>query len=205
VTTCGLKAMFTGLIESVGRVERIDRSAAGYRLVVATELAPVLTLGESLAVNGVCLTVVHAGDGVAQADVSPETARVTSLGAVDVGSLVNLERSLRADARIGGHFVQGHVDGTAGIDAIEQAGDVRRIRLTLPEGLEPYVVEKGSVALDGISLTLAAVAGRSIDVQIIPFTWQHTNLRAARVGAVVNVECDILGKYVAKALAARHG
>ncbi len=205
MTTCGLKAMFTGLIESVGRVERIDRSAAGYRLVVATELSPELTLGESLAVNGVCLTVVHAGDDVVQADVSPETARVTSLGAVDVGSFVNLERSLRADARIGGHFVQGHVDGTAGIDAIEQAGDVRRIKLTLPEGFEPYVVEKGSIALDGISLTLAAVAGRSIDVQIIPFTWQHTNLRAARVGAVVNVECDILGKYVAKALAARHG
>jgi riboflavin synthase len=197
--------MFTGLIESVGRIDRIDRSAAGHRLIVATELSPELTLGESLAVNGVCLTVVQAGDGVVQADVSPETARVTSLGPVDVGSLVNLERSLRADARIGGHFVQGHVDGTARIDAIEEASEARRLKLTLSAGFEPYVVERGSIALDGISLTLAAVTGRSIDVQIIPFTWQHTNLRAARVGTVVNVECDILGKYVAKALAARHG
>ena len=197
--------MFTGLIESVGRVSRIDRSAAGHRLVVSTELSRELTLGESLAVNGVCLTVVQAGDGVVQADVSPETTRVTSLGRLGVDSLVNLERSLRADARVGGHFVQGHVDGTATIDSIDEVGETRRLTLTLPAGLEPYIVEKGSIALDGISLTLAAVAGRCIDVQIIPFTWQHTNLQTARAGTVVNVECDILGKYVAKALAARHG
>jgi riboflavin synthase len=197
--------MFTGLIESVGRIDRIDGSAAGHRLGVATDLSPELALGESLAVNGVCLTVVQTGDGVVQADISPETARVTSLGLLNVGSLVNLERSLRADARIGGHFVQGHVDATARIDAIEEVGEARRLRLTLPPGFEPYVIEKGSIALDGISLTVAAVAGRSIEVQIIPFTWQHTNLRAARSGTVVNVECDILGKYVAKALAARHG
>jgi riboflavin synthase len=197
--------MFTGLIESVGRVGRIEPSAAGHRLAVATELSRELTLGESLAVNGVCLTVVQAGDGIIQADVSPETARITSLGRLGVGSLVNLERSLRADARIGGHFVQGHVDGTARIVAIDEAGDARKVSLTLPVGLEGYVVEKGSIALDGISLTVAAVAGRSIDVHIIPFTWQHTNLRAVRAGMVVNVECDILGKYVAKALAARHG
>jgi riboflavin synthase len=101
--------------------------------------------------------------------------------------------------------VQGHVDGTATIDSIDEVGETRRLKLTLPAGLEPYIVEKGSIALDGISLTLAAVAGRCIDVQIIPFTWQHTNLRAARAGTVVNVECDILGKYVAKALVARHG
>jgi riboflavin synthase len=127
------------------------------------------------------------------------------LGSVDIGSLVNLERSLRADTRIGGHFVQGHVDGTGTIESIEQNGEARRISLVLPAGVEAFVVEKGSIALDGISLTVAAVVGSRIDVQIIPFTWQHTNLRAARVGTIVNVECDILGKYVARALAARHG
>jgi riboflavin synthase len=201
----GSRVMFTGLIESVGRLERIDRTATGFRLVLATDLSGELVPGESLAVNGVCLTVVEAGADGVHADVSPETGRVTSLGTLEAGSLVNLERSLRADGRIGGHFVQGHVDGTGRIEAIEREGDARRLRVTIPAGFELYVVEKGSIAVDGISLTVASLSNKHLDVQIIPFTWQHTNLRVARVGTLVNVECDILGKYVAKALGDRRG
>jgi riboflavin synthase len=194
----GSRVMFTGLIESVGRLERIDRTATGFRLVLATDLSGELVPGESLAVNGVCLTVVEAGADGVHADVSPETGRVTSLGTLEAGSLVNLDR-------IGGHFVQGHVDGTGRIEAIEREGDARRLRVTIPAGFELYVVEKGSIAVDGISLTVASLSNKHLDVQIIPFTWQHTNLRVARVGTLVNVECDILGKYVAKALGDRRG
>lgn len=193
--------MFTGLIESVGRVRRVDERDGGLRLVLATDLARELALGESLAVNGVCLTVVESGADEVHADISPETARVTSLGALVPGSLVNLERSLRAGDRIGGHFVQGHVDGTGRIEAMEHTGDSHRLTVSVPAGTEPFVVEKGSIAIDGISLTVASLARNRVDVQIIPFTWDHTNLHAARVGDLVNVECDILGKYVARALA----
>jgi riboflavin synthase len=171
-------------------------------LLVATELAGELMPGDSLAVNGVCLTVVENGEAVS-ADISPETARVTSLGELTAGSVVNLERPLRADARIGGHFVQGHVDGTGVIEAIKAEGDAHRVTVRIPAGVEAYVVEKGSIAIDGISLTVASVAGNLVDVQIIPFTWQHTNLASAAVGTIVNIECDILGKYVAKALGTR--
>jgi riboflavin synthase len=192
--------MFTGLIEAMGEVAEVKPTAAGFRLRLATGLAPELAPGDSLAVNGVCLTVVSADGGGVHADISPETARVSTLGALRRGSVVNLERPLRADARLGGHFVQGHVDATGTIEEIRGAGDSFWLTVKFPPDLASYIVRKGSIAVNGISLTVAGVDDRQFDVQIIPYTWEHTNLRVARSGDAVNLECDILGKYVFRAL-----
>ena len=190
--------MFTGLIESLGEVAEVKPTPAGLRLRLTSALAPELKPGESLAVNGVCLTVVSAdADGI-NADISPETARVTAIGALKRGSLVNLERPLRADARLGGHFVQGHVDATGTLEELRQDGDSYWITVRYPSLLAPYIVRKGSIAVDGISLTVAGVDDRLFDIQIIPFTWEHTNLRTLKAGEHVNIECDILGKYVVR-------
>jgi riboflavin synthase len=194
--------MFTGLIESIGKVADLVPARSGFRLRVTTNLAAELTAGESVAVNGVCLTAIPSESGDLEADVSPETARVTTLGTLRPGSLVNLERPLRADARIGGHFVQGHVDATARIDDIRQEGESWWLTIEYPESLGAFIVRKGSVAVDGISLTVAGVDAAKFDVQIIPFTWHHTNLHAARVNDQVNLECDILGKYAVRAVQA---
>ena len=192
--------MFTGLIEGIGEVAEVKPTPAGFRLRLHTDLAPALAPGESLAVNGVCLTVVAAdADGI-HADISPETARVSALGALKRGALVNLERPLRADARIGGHFVQGHVDGTGTIEEIRQEGDSWWVTVRFPPALAPYIVRKGSIAVNGISLTVAGVDDKRLDVQIVPFTWEHTNLRAAKPNDPVNLECDLLGKYVVRAI-----
>jgi riboflavin synthase len=192
--------MFTGLIEAVGEVAEVKPTTAGFRLRVRTDLASQLTAGDSLAVNGVCLTVVSADDGSVHADVSPETARVTALGGLKRGSLLNLERPMRADARVGGHFVQGHVDATGTVEEIRQEGESWWVTVKFPATLAAYIVRKGSIAVDGISLTVAGVDERRFDVQIIPFTWEHTNLRTMKVNDLVNLECDILGKYVIRAL-----
>jgi riboflavin synthase len=192
--------MFTGLIEAVAEVAEVKPTPAGFRLRLTTPLAPELTPGESVAVNGVCLTVVSADSSDVHMDVSPETVRVTSLSVFRRGTMVNLERPLRADARLGGHFVQGHVDGTGNLEEIRQEGDSWWLTVRYPSPLAPYIVRKGSIAVDGISLTVAGVDDRRFDVQIIPYTWQHTNLQASRVNDLVNIECDILGKYVARAL-----
>jgi riboflavin synthase len=192
--------MFTGLIESVGSVADVTRTPEGIRMRLRTAIAPGLAPGDSLAVNGVCLTVVAVDADSAAADVSPETARVTTLGQLAAGTLVNLERPLRADARVGGHFVQGHVDATGTIEALRPDGDSYRLTVRVPAALEPLIVHKGSIAVDGISLTVASVGTQQFDVQIVPFTWEHTNLHSARVEDAVNVECDILGKYVLRAL-----
>jgi riboflavin synthase len=197
--------MFIGLIESLGRVERIERSAAGLRLTLAADIASALAIGESLAVNGVCLTVIESSGPGIPADVSPETERVTTLGSLAPGAIVNLERAMRADARVGGHFVQGHVDAIGRIEEIRREGDAHRVTVSFPPHLAPLLVHKGSIAVDGISLTIASLEGTRFDVQIIPHTWQRTNLHAAAPGAAVNLECDILGKYVARALALTTG
>jgi riboflavin synthase len=190
--------MFTGLIEAVGEIAEVKPTPGGFRLRLTTELAPELDPGASLAVNGVCLTVVAAdADGV-HADVSPETARVSTLGSLKRGALVNLERPLRADARLGGHFVQGHVDATGTLEDVRQDGDSYWITIKFPALLAPYIVRKGSIAVNGISLTVAGVDDRHFDVQIIPFTWDHTNLHSLKTGEFVNIECDILGKYVVR-------
>jgi riboflavin synthase len=192
--------MFTGLIEAVGEVVEVKPTPAGFRLRVQTNLAREVTPGESLAVNGVCLTVVATdADGI-HADISPETARVSALGALKRGMLVNLERPLRADARIGGHFVQGHVDATGTIEEIRQDGDCWWVTVRYPPSLAMYIVRKGSIAVNGISLTVAGVDEKRFDVQIVPFTWDHTNMRTARANDPVNLECDVLGKYVARAI-----
>ena len=193
--------MFTGLIESLGTIEQIERTATGMRLVVRTDLEKELAAGDSLSVNGVCLTVIASDRPGVRADVSPETARVTTLGDLQPGAEVNLERSMRADARVGGHFVQGQVDATGSIESIMQEGDSYRVTVRFPRDLAPLLVHKGSIAVDGISLTIASLDGDRFDVQIIPHTWERTNLHAAAIGAAVNLECDILGKYVARALA----
>jgi riboflavin synthase len=190
--------MFTGLIEALGEVAEMKPTPAGFRLRVTTPLAPELTPGESLAVNGVCLTVVSADTDGVHADISPETARVSSLGALKRGTIVNLERPLRADARLGGHFVQGHVDATGTLEDMRQEGDSYWLTVRFPPLLAPYIVRKGSIAVNGISLTVAGVDDRNFDVQIIPFTWEHTNLHTAKRGDLVNIECDILGKYVVR-------
>jgi riboflavin synthase len=194
--------MFTGLIEAVGEVGEVKPTPAGFRLRVSSTLADELEPGASLAVNGVCLTVIAAdADGV-HMDVSPETVRVTSLGGLKRGSLVNLERPVRADARMGGHFVQGHVDATGTIEDLRHEGEHHWLTVRYPSLLAPYLVRKGSVAIDGISLTVAGLDEERFDVQIIPFTWDNTNLRAASPKDLVNIECDILGKYVVRAIEA---
>ena len=194
--------MFTGLIEAVGEVGEVKPTPAGFRLRISSSLADELSPGASLAVNGVCLTVIAAdADGV-HMDVSPETVRVTSLGGLKRGSLVNLERPVRADARMGGHFVQGHVDATGTIEDLRHESEHHWLTGRYPSLLAPYLVRKGSVAIDGISLTVAGLDDQRVDVQIIPFTWDNTNLRAARPKDLVNSECDILGKYVVRAIEA---
>jgi riboflavin synthase len=151
-------------------------------------------------VNGVCLTVVAADAGGVHLDVSPETLRVSAMASLKRGSVVNLERPMRADSRVGGHFVQGHVDATGSVEEIRQDGDCWWITIKYPPSLQPQIVRKGSIAVDGISLTVAGVDDKRFDVQVIPFTWEHTNLRTMKVNDVVNLECDMLGKYVLRAM-----
>ena len=191
--------MFTGLIEAIGEVQEVTPTPAGFRLRVTTAIAADLVAGDSLAVNGVCLTAVSSDASGIHADISPETLRVTALGLLRRGALVNLERPLRADARLGGHFVQGHVDATGTIDDIRPDGDSHRLTIRFPAALAPYIVSKGSITVNGISLTVAGVDDRRFDVQIIPYTWEHTNLHLAKAGDLVNLESDILGKYVVRA------
>ena len=192
--------MFTGLIEALGDVTAVTPSAAGWRLQVATALDGELTPGDSLAVNGVCLTVVTAAAGAGiQMDVAPITARITTMGTAKPGTVLNLERSLAAGARLGGHFVQGHVDATGVLASIEAQGESYWLTVTYPPELRPYLVKKGSVAVDGISLTVASLGLDRFDVQIVPYTLEHTNLLGVRPRDPVNLECDMVGKYVVRA------
>lgn len=190
--------MFTGLVEAVGKVVALEPIGSGFRLRLASALSAEMSAGESLAVNGVCLTMVAAGGGELEAEIGPETVRVTNLGSVVPGALVNLERPLRADARLGGHFVLGHVDGLGTIEEIRVDKDFWWFGIGFPAHLRPYLIPKGSVAVDGVSLTVAALHAGSIDIMIIPYTWDHTNFGAMRPGDKVNLECDVLGKYVVR-------
>jgi riboflavin synthase len=160
----------------------------------------VLAPGDSISVNGVCLTAVTVQDGRFTVDVSPETLRVTTIGSFATGRAVNLERPLRADARLGGHFVLGHVDGVGRVRALRKDGASYWFDIDSPAGVAKYLIEKGSIALDGISLTIAKLDGRAFGVQIVPYTWQHTALAFAKPGDPVNLEADVLGKYVARLL-----
>jgi riboflavin synthase len=192
--------MFTGLIEKIGEVAEMKPTPSGFRLRLETALAPELLPGDSLAVNGVCLTVVTADKDAVNLDIAPETIRVSALGSLKPGKSVNLERPMRADSRVGGHFVQGHVDATGTISEIRKDGDFWWLTVKFPPSLAAQIVRKGSIAVDGISLTVAGVDDRHFDVQIVPFTWEHTNLQSVKVNDLVNLECDMLGKYVLRAM-----
>jgi riboflavin synthase len=195
--------MFTGLIEATGVVEAAKPAATGRTLTVVTDLGAELVDGDSIAVNGVCLTVAHRTSSGFSATVSPETLRVTTLGQVAAGMRVNLERPLKHDGRLGGHFVLGHVDGVGRIVAIEPDGDCYWLDVEVPGELSGYLIPKGSIAVDGISLTIAALEDARIRMQIVPFTWTHTALAALAPGDAVNIETDVIGKYVARLMNAQ--
>jgi len=188
------------LIEAVGRVDTLDELPGARRMVIETPLAGELTIGDSIAVNGVCLTVVARTEARFSAEVSPETLRVTTLADWKVGRSVNLERPMRADDRLGGHFVLGHVDAVTELTAVRAQGDCYWLEFRVPHAIEACLIPKGSVSVDGISLTVAALTERMFAVQIVPHTWAHTALSALSPGSAVNVEGDVLGKYVARVM-----
>jgi riboflavin synthase len=195
--------MFTGIVEAVGTLAEVKGTGGGYRVRIHTSLASEMKLGDSLAVNGVCLTIILIDGEHVLADVGPETARVTTFGALQRGQEVNLERPMRGDGRLDGHFVLGHVDGVGGIEDIRAESESRWLTVGFPPALAPYFIRKGSIAVDGISLTVAGLGERQFDVQVIPYTWQHTTLRTLRKGDKVNLECDMIGKYVVRAMELR--
>ncbi|HEV2770661.1 MAG TPA: riboflavin synthase [Solirubrobacteraceae bacterium] len=190
--------MFTGLVADLGTVSAVDATPDGVRLTLHTVLAREVDEGDSLAVNGVCLTATRSEDDTVAADVMHETLRRSSLGAVTRGAGVNIELALRAGDRLGGHVVQGHVDGVGEVADIKQEGFARLVTIRAPADLLRYVVEKGSIAVDGVSLTLARVDDDALTVSLIPETLDRTNLGAAAPGTPVNLEVDVLAKYVEK-------
>jgi riboflavin synthase len=192
--------MFTGLVQELGTVEELEAAGEGVRLTVAASLTEGLAEGGSVAVNGVCLTATEVCDHRFQADVMNETLERTALTRVSPGTRVNLELPLRAGEPLGGHIVQGHVDGVGRVLETPQDGFARRARIEADPEILRYVVVKGSITVDGVSLTVAAVDDQSFTVSLIPETLERTNLGAARDGASVNLEVDILAKYVEKLL-----
>jgi riboflavin synthase len=190
--------VFTGLVADLGTVSDVAATADGVRLQVATSLAAELSEGDSVAVNGVCLTAVSADAQAFTAEVMNETLRRSSLAEVAAGRRVNLELPLRAQDRLGGHVVQGHVDGVGAVSAVEDDGFARVVTIDAPPELLRYVVEKGSIAVDGVSLTVSSVSPDTFAVSLIPETLERTNLGAAAPGTPVNLEVDVLAKYVEK-------
>lgn len=195
--------MFTGLIEDLGSVRALERSDEGARLRIATRLAAELAEGDSIAVNGVCLTAVRIEGEEFAADVMGETLRRSSLGALSDGAHVNLELPLRAGDRLGGHVVQGHVDGLGTVAAVAEEGIARVLEIAVDPDLARYLVEKGSVALDGVSLTVSVLTENGLCVSLIPETLQRTRLGELGVGDAVNVEVDVLAKHVERLLGSR--
>lgn len=193
--------MFTGLIQDVGTVESVDSDVDGARLRIATELAPEIEPGDSIAVDGVCLTATGADGAGFETEAMNQTLEVTALGELDAGSRVNLELALRASDRVGGHIVQGHVDGVGEIVAVEDDGFARRLRVELPDELSRFAIERGSVTLDGTSLTVAGLDQGWIEVSLVPETLERTTLGEAAPGRKVNVECDVIAKYVERLVA----
>jgi riboflavin synthase len=196
-------ATFTGLVADLGTVTAVDATAGGVRLAVRTALADEISEGDSVAVNGVCLTATGIAGGAFAADVMHETLRRSSLADVREGTAVNLELPLRPADRLGGHVVQGHVDGLGTITATREDGFARVVEISAPSELLRYVVEKGSIAVDGISLTVASVTDAAFTVSLIPETLERTNLGSAAPGQPVNLEVDVLAKYVERLVATR--
>ena len=193
--------MFTGIIEEVGALERL---AGGEIAIRAKKVLEDVALGDSIAVNGICLTVTHFDAAHFVADVMPETVRRTSLAELKRGSRVNLERALTLRSRLGGHIISGHIDGVGTIAAMQEEGNAILLTVRASDDILRYVVEKGSVALDGISLTVARVSAADFTVSLIPHTREITNLREKRMGSRLNIETDILGKYVEKLFPGAH-
>jgi riboflavin synthase len=192
--------MFTGLVREVGTVEALERSEAGARLRIAADVGGDLSPGDSIAVSGACLTAIDPGSGGFSADVMNQTLDRTALGALEPGSRVNLEPALRASDRLGGHIVQGHVDATGTVVEVVADGFARRVRIELPVELERYVIERGSIAIDGVSLTVAAIEGRIVEVSLIPETLERTTLGMIGAGDPVNVEVDLIARHAERLL-----
>jgi riboflavin synthase len=195
--------MFTGIIEELGSIRRITTAREGARIEVSARIVTrEARRGDSIAVNGVCLTVVDLGSDWLAADISAETLRRTSLNSIRSGTRVNLERPLMPSSRFGGHIVQGHVDGTGKFTGARAEGDGWIVRIEFPAGLARYIVEKGSITVDGISLTVATLGEEWCSIAIIPHTWKVTNLSALERGSVVNLEVDVIAKYVERMMQA---
>lgn len=188
--------MFTGLIEDIGRVEAVEAGADGARLRIATALAPEIGLGDSVAVNGICLTATASDDSGFETEAMNQTLEVTALRSVEPGTRVNLELAMKAADRLGGHIVQGHVDGVAEVVSVEDDGFARRLQVSLPPELMRYVIDKGSITLSGVSLTVSSLGDSWAEVSLIPETLERTNLGELQAGSILNVECDIVAKYV---------
>jgi riboflavin synthase len=193
--------VFTGLVADLGTVTAVDVTSDGVRLAVRTALAPEISEGDSVAVNGVCLTATSISDGHFAADVMHESLRRSALAEIAAGASVNLELPLRASDRLGGHVVQGHVDGVGVVRALGEDGFSRVVTIEAPAALLRYVVEKGSIAVEGVSLTVAAIGDDWFSVALIPETLERTTLGTAGVGRPVNLEVDVLAKYVEKLVA----
>jgi len=194
--------MFTGLVEEVGSITRFEQRGVGGRLTIrARKVLADAKLGDSIAVSGACLTVVWLGKGEFTVDCMPETLARTTLGRKARGASVNLERSLAVGERLGGHFVLGHVDAVAEVTAVEREGEFRKISFSLPDSVRRFVAPKGSVAIDGVSLTVVDVTDGRFSIGVIPHTLQETTLDEVRVGAAVNVEADVIARYVERLLA----
>lgn len=193
--------MFTGLIEDIGSVETVECGDEGARLRISTRLSDEISLGDSVAVNGCCLTATAVNDGSFETEAMNQTLSVTALSEIADGSKVNLELAMKAGDRLGGHIVQGHVDGVGTVASIEDDGFARRVRATLPTQLLRYVVDKGSITLSGVSLTVADLGDSWAEVSLIPETLERTNLGDLAPGDRLNVECDIVAKYVERLVA----
>jgi riboflavin synthase len=192
--------MFTGIVKELGQVEAVERTEDGARLRIRAELAGDLAEGDSVSVNGACLTATSAGGGAFEADVMHQTLSLTTLGELEPSSQVNLELAMRPTDRLGGHLVQGHVDGTGTVTEVTDDGFAKRLRVELPAELLPYVVERGSIAIEGVSLTVAELEDPVVEVSLIPETLERTTLGRAEPGDRLNVECDVLARYVRRQL-----
>jgi riboflavin synthase len=195
--------MFTGLVEATGTVLSLESKGEQALLTLDLPFAGELALGDSVAINGCCLTVADLAPGGTVFDLLAQTLRVTSLGGLAAGSLVNLERAMMVGDRFGGHFVQGHVDGTGQVTRLEASGQDHIVGVSLPPEIHRLCVDKGSLTLDGISLTIAELTPNGAVFWITPHTWLHTHLHRAAIGQTMNLETDMLAKYVDKLLAAR--
>jgi riboflavin synthase len=188
--------VFTGLIQDVGRVAAVEAGVEGARLRIETRLGSEIAKGDSVAVNGVCLTATAVSGSGFDTEAMNQTLSVTALGSVEAGTCVNLELAMRASDRLGGHIVQGHVDGVGEVLEVEEDGFARRLRVELPEPLRRYVIDKGSIALNGVSLTVADLGDSWATVSLIPETLDRTNLGELEPGSRLNVECDVVARYV---------